>query len=206
MSKVFGERLVFGQWLVHTGKLNPQLLQAALDIQNAERSDTLRKSSRLLGQILLDDFQVFRNRVELNQALVEFEKVKSLIEARKTTLNIHDQLPPMKKPERKTSPQVVSGHAGKPVADRAVFGQFLIEKRKINTALLERALAIQNMEAKQSLRSSHRLLGEILLDDFNIFSSRVELNRLLIEFNQFKAKLEAQRTDLMFLSRRTSSS
>ena len=67
--------------------------------------------------------------------------------------------------------------------------------------LLNKALNIQNLESKTTLRDSHRLLGEILMDDFNVFSSRVELNRLLIEFTTFKAQLEAQRTELMFLTR-----
>jgi hypothetical protein len=52
------------------------------------------------------------------------------------------------------------------------------------------------------LRQSHRLLGEILMDDLKIFSNRVELNRLLIEYNDFKAGIENQRTELMSLTRR----
>ncbi len=89
----------------------------------------------------------------------------------------------------------------KQAASSSLFGQFLIEKRKVNEVILGKALDIQNLESKETLRRSHRLLGEILMDDFNVFSSRVELNRLLIEFNEFKSQLEIQRTELMYLTR-----
>lgn len=177
------------------------ILRSALEIQNAEKSDTLRTSPRLLGQILLDDFQVFRSRIELNKALVEFEKVKAALEARKSELNIRDELPAISRPRKDSAGAKIRQGPAKQAADRSLFGQFLIEKRKINEVMLEKALDIQNLETKDSLRTSHRLLGEILMDDFNIFSSRVELNRLLIEFSEFKSRLESQRTDLMFLSR-----
>ena len=195
------ERLVFGEWLVRKKKLEPSILQSALNIQNVEKSDTLRSSPRLLGQILLDDFQVFRSRVDLNNALIEFEKVKQALEVRKGELNIKDKLPPLVKPKIGPSGEKVSMGPVKQAADRSLFGQFLIERRKINEAILEQALNTQNQESKETLRQSHRLLGEILLDDFNVFSSRVELNRLLIEFNTFKSMLENQRTELMFLTR-----
>jgi len=201
MSASDRERLVFGEWLVRRGRLVPEILRSALDIQNAEKSDTLRSSPRMLGQILLDDFQVFRSRIELNHALTEFEKVKAAIAARKEELGLRDELPPVKRPAKPAAGSRVSRGPGKQVADRSLFGQFLIEKRRINEVLLEKALDIQNLETKDSLRQSHRLLGEILMDDFNVFRSRVELNRLLIEFNQFKAGLENQRTELMYLSR-----
>lgn len=203
MSPVARERLVFGEWLVRKGSLSQTILRSALEVQNAEKSESLRTSSRLLGQILLDDFQVFRSRIELNKALVEFEKVKSALEARKSELNIRDELPPVPgRPKDAAGERIMKGPE-KQAADRSLFGQFLIEKRKINEVILEKALDIQNMETKDTLRQSHRLLGEILMDDFNVFSSRVELNRLLIEFNDFKAQLENQRTDLMYLNRRS---
>ncbi|MCK5735316.1 MAG: hypothetical protein KAH21_02515, partial [Spirochaetaceae bacterium] len=97
MSSFNKERLVFGEWLIRKGRVDELALKSALEIQNAEKSDTLRKSPRLLGQILLDDFQVFRSRVELNNALIEFEKVKKAIEARKGELKINDELPPLTK-------------------------------------------------------------------------------------------------------------
>ena len=201
MSGPANERFVFGEWLVRKGRLSPEVLRSALEIQNAEKSDTLRSSPRLLGQILLDDFQVFRSRVELNHALVEFEQVKAALAARKDELNIKDELPPIVKPKRVDHGEKVTRGPVKEAADRSLFGQFLIEKRKINQVMLEKALDIQNLESNDSLRSSHRLLGEILMDDFNVFRSRVELNRMLIEFNDFKSRLESQRTELMYLSR-----
>ncbi len=194
--------MVFGKWLVNKGMVSPEVLQSALDIQNAEKSDTLRTSSRLLGQILLEDFNVFRNRVELNKALVEFEKVKAAVASRQAYLDKMKNSPPAARmqPHKSTS-KLNHSASPPPVQDRAIFGQFLIEKGKINSAILHSALEIQNEEANDTLRASHRLLGEILMDDFNVFSSRVELNRLLIDFNQFKAQLEARRTELMSLSR-----
>ncbi len=201
MSRVAKERIVFGEWLIRKGMAEPEILRSALEIQNAEKSDTLRSSPRLLGQILLDDFRVFRSRIELNTALVEFEKVKSALAARKLELNIKDELPPLSKPKKVSSGEKVHRGPGKQAADRSLFGQFLIEKRKINEVVLEKALDIQNLETKDTLRASHRLLGEILMDDFNVFSSRVELSRLLIEFSDFKSHLESQKTDLMFLTR-----
>jgi len=201
MSTIHKERLLFGEWLVRTGRADAEILQAALAIQNSEKSDTLRSSSRLLGQILLDDFQVFRSRIELNSCLVEFEKVKAAISARKDELHIRDELPAPVKPRKASAGEKVSGAPIQKTADRSLFGQFPIEKKKINEVILEKALDIQNTESNDSLRNSHRLLGEILLDDFNVFASRVELNRLLIEYNNFKSQLENQRTDLMFLTR-----
>ena len=200
MSHVAKERLVFGEWLVRKGLMEPEILRSALEIQNAEKSESLRSSPRMLGQILLDDFQVFRSRIELNKALVEFEKVKAALAARKEELNIRDELPPMPKRRRDSTGEKVKQGPGQATPDHSLFGQFLIEKRKINEVILEKALDLQNTETNDSLRTSHRLLGEILMDDFNVFSSRVELNRLLIEFNDFKARLESQRTDLMYLS------
>ncbi|MDT8299668.1 MAG: hypothetical protein RQ801_15275, partial [Spirochaetaceae bacterium] len=100
MSTVNKERLLFGEWLVRTGKADAEILRSALAIQNSEKSDTLRSSPRLLGQILLDDFQVFRSRIELNNCLVEFEKVKTAITARKDELHIRDSLPAPVKPRK----------------------------------------------------------------------------------------------------------
>lgn len=201
MSSFSKERLVFGEWLVRKGRVEPGVLNAALGIQNSERSDTLRTSPRLLGQILLDDFQVFRSRIDLNKSLVEFEKVKSAILARKGEPNTINELSPLKKANPGSADEKSGKGPTKKVVSSSLFGQFLIEKRKISETILEKALSVQNLESEETLRQSHRLLGEILMDDFNVFSSRVELNRLLIEFNDFKAQLESQRTDLMYLTR-----
>ncbi len=155
----------------------------------------------MLGQILLDDFQVFRSRVDLNKALIEFEKVKAAIQIRKSDLGIRDEIPSGAKLNADPSEAKISKGPVKQAASSSLFGQFLIEKRKVNEVILGKALDIQNLESKETLRRSHRLLGEILMDDFNVFSSRVELNRLLIEFNDFKSQLEIQRTELMYLTR-----
>lgn len=205
MSSTSRERLVFGEWLIQKGRMDSVVLQSALDIQNAERSDTLRTSPRLLGQILLDDFQVFRSRVDLNHSLIEFEKVKSLIESKKAEPKTENQLTQQDEENDPVPGEKSSRGPVKHVANRSLFGQFLIERRKINDIILEKALEIQNLESKEAMRQSHRLLGEILMDDFNVFSSRVELNRLLIDFNEFKAQIESQRTDLMYLTRNDSS-
>jgi hypothetical protein len=201
MSLFPKERIVFGEWLVRKGRVDSAVLNSALEIQNVEKSDTLRTSPRLLGQILLDDFQVFRSRVDLNKALVEFEKVKAAIQIRKSDLGIRDEISSVVKLNADPSEAKTSRGPVKQAAGSSLFGQFLIEKRKVNEVILGKALDIQNLESKETLRRSHRLLGEILMDDFNVFSSRVELNRLLIEFNDFKSQLEIQRTELMYLTR-----
>jgi len=202
MSPAFRERTVFGEWLVRRGRLKPEVLEAALAIQNKEKSDILRVSHRLLGQILLDDFQVFRNRMELNSALVDFEKVKAAISVRKEALNIRDELPPIAKRKPVFLDSKIAEVPMEEPDSRELFGQFLIEKRKVKHGILLKALETQNLERKASLRMSYRLLGEILMEDYNVFSSRVELNRALIEFNDFKARLDAERLDLMRLIQR----
>lgn len=211
MIGISEERLVFGQWLVKKGLLEARVLEAALKIQNEERSDTLRTSPRLLGQILLEDFRVFRNRIELNHALVEFGKVKSAVAAvgRRPAAQSSGAAtahPEAAVPDEAAPPAVSDGKAGKaspcrPASDPALFGQFLIEKKKVSPAVLERALEIQKLDSSRDMHRSHRLLGEILMDEFNVFSSRVELNRLLMEFNDFKVQLERQRTELMRITR-----
>jgi len=72
--------LVFGQFLLEFDKLAPEILHKALAIQAKERSARLRTSHRLLGQILLEDFKVFKNRVELEHYLVKFKEYNSYVE------------------------------------------------------------------------------------------------------------------------------
>lgn len=214
MIGISEERLVFGQWLVKKGLLEARVLEAALKIQDEERSDTLRTSPRLLGQILLEDFRVFRNRIELNHALVEFGRVKSAFAAvgrrpaaQSSGASRAVGAPATAHPEvavpEAAGPSVSDGKASpcRPASDPALFGQFLTEKKKVSPAVLERALEIQKLDSSRNMHRSHRLLGEILMDEFNVFSSRVELNRLLLEFNDFKAQLERQRTELMRITR-----
>lgn len=207
MIGISEERLVFGQWLVKKGLLEARVLEAALKIQNEERSDALRTSPRLLGQILLEDFRVFRNRIELNHALVEFGKVKNAVAAVGRRPAAQSSGAATAHPEaavpEPAPPAVSDGKAStcRAASDPALFGQFLTEKKKVSPAVLERALEIQKLDSSRNMHRSHRLLGEILMDEFNVFSSRVELNRLLVEFNDFKAQLERQRTELMRITR-----
>jgi len=72
--------VLFGQFLVERKKLKKEVLDIALDRQKKEDSDTLRRSHRLLGQILTDDFHVFRNRVELQHYLNDFNEYKKEVE------------------------------------------------------------------------------------------------------------------------------
>ncbi len=83
-----------------------------------------------------------------------------------------------------------------------MFGQYLLEKKKINDALLRKALDIQQKEKSQTLRTSHRLLGQILLEEFRVFRNRVELNKYLVAFKAFNEELENQRQELRSLTSR----
>ena len=86
--------------------------------------------------------------------------------------------------------------------NRYMFGQYLLEKKKINDALLRKALEIQQKEKSQTLRTSHRLLGQILLEEFQVFRNRVELNKYLVQFKTFNEELENQRQELRSLTSR----
>jgi hypothetical protein len=77
-------------------------------------------------------------------------------------------------------------------SNRLLFGQFLIEKKKINQAKLDAAIEIQKKEDSATLRDSHRLLGTILLEDFHVFINRIELNHYLQEFGSFREDVEAR--------------
>jgi hypothetical protein len=71
-----------------------------------------------------------------------------------------------------------------------LFGQYLIEKKKVDEETLGKALKIQMQESHQVLRESHRLLGQILYEDFAVFSNRLELNRWVTEFHEYKTLIE----------------
>lgn len=71
-----------------------------------------------------------------------------------------------------------------------LFGMFLVDKKKINLEKLEAALNIQKKEDSSTLRQSHRLLGQILMDDFHIFKDRIELQKYLNDFNEYKVQME----------------
>src|SRR6056297_1757444 len=86
----------------------------------------------------------------------------------------------------------------RPPVKNLMFGQFLVEKKKITQDDLFNALKIQSKE-KGDLKKSHRLLGTILLDDLGLIKSRVELNRLLTEFEEYKDLIESQHDELRSL-------
>lgn len=73
--------------------------------------------------------------------------------------------------------------------DQILFGQFLVDKKKLTFDKLKSALAIQSKE-RGDIKTSHRLLGQILLEEFKVFESRMELNRYLNEFHQYKSDME----------------
>ena len=72
-----------------------------------------------------------------------------------------------------------------------LFGQFLLDQKKVTKETLDRALEKQAREDSSTLRESHRLLGSILLEDFSVFKNRVELNKYITKFNSFKEEMEA---------------
>ncbi len=74
--------------------------------------------------------------------------------------------------------------------DRVLFGQYLIEEKKIDERTLAEALGIQMQESHEVLRESHRLLGQILYEDFKIFSNRLELNKWVTDFHKYKNRIE----------------
>lgn len=74
--------------------------------------------------------------------------------------------------------------------DRILFGQYLIEEKIIDMDILKKALEIQDTEKGQLMKDSHRLLGIILMQDFDVFKSRIELNRYMQKFIDFKEKME----------------
>lgn len=71
-----------------------------------------------------------------------------------------------------------------------LFGQYLLDRKKIDFNTLRSALLIQTKEKEQRLRESCRLLGHILLEEFNVFKNRVELMKYLQEFIIYKAEIE----------------
>lgn len=79
--------------------------------------------------------------------------------------------------------------------DKLLFGQFLIENKIISHQILEKALKEQAKESSEILKDSHRLLGQILLEEFNVFRGRLELNTYLKKFKQFKDDIEKLRYD-----------
>lgn len=73
-----------------------------------------------------------------------------------------------------------------------LFGRFLIEKNRITQTELEKALEKQNIE---KISNKPRMLGSILLYDFKTFIDRIELQRFLEEFEQYKEQIEKMYED-----------
>ena len=74
--------------------------------------------------------------------------------------------------------------------DKILFGQFLIEKKKIDREILSRALEVQSHESDKILKKSHRFLGQILFEDFKVFKNRLELNKYIQRFHDYKDEYE----------------
>lgn len=74
------DRQIFGQFLIEVKKTNQEIIKKAITIQDQERSSALKNSHRLLGRILLEDFGVFKNSVELQHYLNEFKRYKESVE------------------------------------------------------------------------------------------------------------------------------
>jgi hypothetical protein len=72
IDKSLPRNIMFGQYLLQIGKTDKKTLFGALNVQAAENNNILRGSHRLLGEILLDDFKVFRNRQDLQTCLADF--------------------------------------------------------------------------------------------------------------------------------------
>lgn len=83
----------------------------------------------------------------------------------------------------------------RPPAKNLLFGQFLVENNIITRDVLYKALQTQAKE-KGDLKTSHRLLGTILFEDFGAIASRVELSRLLGRFNEYKEWVGSEHSDL----------
>lgn len=83
----------------------------------------------------------------------------------------------------------------KPQLPNLLFGQFLIDKKVITSDVLMLALKKQVQEKSSVMTKSERLLGQVLIDDFNSFD-RLTLTKLLKEFNDYKLEMENQFYDL----------
>ena len=87
-------------------------------------------------------------------------------------------------------------------SDKTLFGQYLVEVKKINAEIRDKALEIQNKESSSNLKQSHRLLGQILYEEFNVFRDRLELNKYLHDFQDFKQEVERLRFEARMASKK----
>lgn len=74
--------------------------------------------------------------------------------------------------------------------DKILFGQFLIDEKKLSMETLKAALETQSKEKDALMKESHRLLGQILFQDFNVFKDRLELNKYIKQFHEYKDNME----------------
>jgi len=71
--------LLFGQFLIDKKIITSDILMLALKKQHKEKSNTMKKSERFLGQILIEDFKIF-DRIILSKLLKEFNDYKVKLE------------------------------------------------------------------------------------------------------------------------------
>ena len=88
-----------------------------------------------------------------------------------------------------------------PQKPNLLFGQFLIEKKLLISEVLVQALEQQEKEKSSVLQSSERMLGQILLQEYGMFS-RIELTKLLKEFSEHKIRLEDEFNELKRVSKK----
>jgi predicted RNase H-like nuclease (RuvC/YqgF family) len=72
------------------------------------------------------------------------------------------------------------------IPDKLLFGQFLMERRKVTQNVLDQAIEIQQQE---KIADHYRMLGNILLHDFNVFNDRIDLKNHLKEFEAYKEEI-----------------
>ena len=72
-------------------------------------------------------------------------------------------------------------------SDRLMFGQFLIDLGRTDLQTLAKALKKQQLEG---LTKHHRRLGVILWKDYNVFVDRVDLYRVLADFEKYRDEIK----------------
>lgn len=78
------------------------------------------------------------------------------------------------------------------VAEKLLFGQFLIDSKKTNRETIDKALYTQKEE---KLRETPRMLGSILMNDFKVFQNRKDLEIYLKKFEIYKEKMRKMYLD-----------
>lgn len=84
------DRLLFGQFLIEKKIINKSILGRAIEVQ---QKDNIAHHPRMLGIILLNDFGVFENRIQLNRCLEEFEIYQENIREMYLTAKIYGVSP-----------------------------------------------------------------------------------------------------------------